>query len=102
MYETDEGKELTRVTNEDLVNLQLVDYWKSRNILPDTRCLVSEAIHIVTYFGEREYRRDMDWWMDLLITCIRHSELNFTDRWHTQTNVLIVLRSALAVSWQQI
>jgi hypothetical protein len=30
----------------------------------------------------------------------QHSELHFTDHWHTQTSVLSLLQSPLAVSWQ--
>jgi hypothetical protein len=37
-----------------------------------------------------------------LTTCIHHSELYFTDHWHTQTSVLSLLQSPLAVSWQRI
>jgi hypothetical protein len=57
---------------------------------------------IVTYLGVCDYRRSMDWRMDLLITCIRHSELHFTDHWHTQTSVLSLLQSPLAVSWERL
>jgi hypothetical protein len=57
-------------------------------------------VHIVTYLRVCDYRRGIDWWMDLLTTYIHHSELHFTDHWHTQTNVLSLLQSTLAVSWQ--
>jgi hypothetical protein len=40
--------------------------------------------------------------MDSLTTFIQHSELYFADYWHTQTSVLSVLWSPLAVSWQQL
>jgi hypothetical protein len=40
--------------------------------------------------------------MDLLTTCIHHSELHFTDHWHTQTTILNLLQSPLAVSWQRL
>jgi hypothetical protein len=39
--------------------------------------------------------------LDLLTTCIHHSELHFTDHWHTQTSVLRLLQSSIAVSWQR-
>jgi hypothetical protein len=38
--------------------------------------------------------------MDLLTTCIHHSELHFTDHWHTQTSVCSLLQSSLVVPWQ--
>jgi hypothetical protein len=44
----------------------------------------------------------MDWWIDLLTACIHHSELHFTDHWHTQTSVLSLLQSPLAISWQRL
>jgi hypothetical protein len=44
----------------------------------------------------------MDWWIDLLTTCIHHSKLHFTDRWHTQTSGHSLLQSPLAVFWQQL
>jgi hypothetical protein len=46
--------------------------------------------------------QDMIWIMDLLITCIHRSELHFTDNWHTQTCVLSLLESPLAVSCQRL
>jgi hypothetical protein len=52
--------------------------------------------------GVCDYRRGMDWWMDLLTTCVHHSELHFTVPWRINTNVLSMLQSPLAVSWQQI
>jgi hypothetical protein len=36
------------------------------------------------------YRRDMDWMLHLLASCIRHSELHFTDDWHTHRLVTSV------------
>jgi hypothetical protein len=48
--------------------------------------------------GVCDYRRGMD----LLTTCIHHSELHFTDHWHTQTSVLSLLQSPLAVSSQRL
>jgi hypothetical protein len=33
-----------------------------------------------------DYRGGMNWWMELLTTCIHHSELHFTDHWHTHTD----------------
>jgi hypothetical protein len=42
----------------------------------------------VTYLCVCDYRRGMDWILDLLTTCIHHSELHFTHHWHTQTSVL--------------
>jgi hypothetical protein len=39
--------------------------------------------YTVTYMG-CDYRRGMDWWIDLLTTCIHRSEILFTDHWHTQ------------------
>jgi hypothetical protein len=60
-------------------------------------------IYIVTYLGGGvTYRRGMYWWTDLLTTCIYNSELRFTDHWHTQTSVLSLLKSPLAVSWQRL
>jgi hypothetical protein len=41
----------------------------------------------------------IDWWMDLLTTCIHHSKLHYTVHWHTQISVLSLLQSPLAVSW---
>jgi hypothetical protein len=43
--------------------------------------------------GVRDYRRGMGWILDLLTTWVHHSELQFTDNWHTQTNVLSLLVS---------
>jgi hypothetical protein len=40
--------------------------------------------------------------MDLLTSCIHHLELHFTDHWHTETSVLSLLQSLLAVSWQRL
>jgi hypothetical protein len=34
--------------------------------------------YIVTYLGVCDYRRGMDWILDLLTTCTHHSELHFT------------------------
>jgi hypothetical protein len=48
-----------------------------------------------------DYRRDFDWWMDSLTTYTRHSELHFTDHWHTQTSVLSLLQHPLTISWQR-
>jgi hypothetical protein len=36
---------------------------------------------IVTSLGVCDYRRGMDWILDLFINCIHHSELHFTDHW---------------------
>jgi hypothetical protein len=44
----------------------------------------------------------MDWLLDILTTCIHHSELHFTVHWHTQTSVLSLLQSPIAISWQRI
>jgi hypothetical protein len=33
--------------------------------------------------GVCDYRRSMEWVLDLLTTCTHHSELHFTDHWHT-------------------
>jgi hypothetical protein len=52
--------------------------------------------------GVCEYRRGMNWWMDLLTICIHHSELHFTVHWHTQTSVLSLVQSPLAVSGQRL
>jgi hypothetical protein len=49
-----------------------------------------------------DYRRGMDWWMDLLTTCIHHSELHIIDYRHTQTSFLSLLQSPLAVSWKRL
>jgi hypothetical protein len=40
--------------------------------------------------------------LDLLTTCTHHWELPFTDHWHTEPNVLILLQFLLAVSWQRL
>jgi hypothetical protein len=53
-------------------------------------------------WGVFDYSRSMDWWMDLLTTCIYNSELRFTDHWHTQISVLSLLQSPLAVSRQRL
>jgi hypothetical protein len=58
--------------------------------------------YTVTYFGVCDCRRGMDWISHLLTTCIHHSELHFTDNWHTQTRVLSLLQSPLAVFWQRL
>jgi hypothetical protein len=39
--------------------------------------------------------------LDLLSTRIHHSELHFTQYWHTQTSILTLLQSSLAESWQR-
>jgi hypothetical protein len=49
-----------------------------------------------------DYRRGLDWWLDLLTTWIHHSELHFTDHWHTQTSILSLLQSPIAVFWQRL
>jgi hypothetical protein len=43
----------------------------------------------------------MDCMLDLVTTCIHHTELHFVFYWHTQTSVLGLLQSPLAVSWQR-
>jgi hypothetical protein len=58
--------------------------------------------HQITRIYGRGYRRGMDWILDLLTTCTHHSELHFTDQWHTQTSVLSLLQSPLSVSWQRL
>jgi hypothetical protein len=42
--------------------------------------------------------------LDLLTTCVHHSEVHFTDHWHTHTHRLVssVYQSPLAVSWQRL
>jgi hypothetical protein len=40
----------------------------------------------------RDYRRGMDWILDLLTTSVDCSELHFTDHWQTQTSVLSLLK----------
>jgi hypothetical protein len=40
--------------------------------------------------------------LNLLTILIHHLELHCTDHWHTQTSVLSVLQSPLAVSWQRL
>jgi hypothetical protein len=52
--------------------------------------------------GVYDYKRGMDRWIHLLTTCAHHSELHFTDHWHTQTSVLSLLQSPLAVSLQRL
>jgi hypothetical protein len=61
---------------------------------------LSSCIYILSHCSD--YRRGMDWLLDLLTTCIHHSELHFTDDWHSQTSVLSVLQSPLAVPWQRL
>jgi hypothetical protein len=56
----------------------------------------------VKFWGVCDYRRGMDWILDLLITCVHHSELHFIVHWHTETSDLSLSQSPLAVSWQQI
>jgi hypothetical protein len=46
------------------------------------------------------YRRGMDWIMDLLTISVYHSELYFTDNWLAQASVLSLLQSKLANSRQ--
>jgi hypothetical protein len=53
-------------------------------------------------WGCMTYRQGIDWILDLLTTCIHHSELHFTVHWHTQTGVLSLLQSLLAISWQRL
>jgi hypothetical protein len=52
--------------------------------------------------GVCDYRRGMDWILDLLTTCIHNLKLHFTDHWHTQTSVLKLLQSPPALSCQQL
>jgi hypothetical protein len=78
-------------------------YWK----WPKLHIIWPGSIHqwISLYchiFGVCDYRWGMDWISDLLTTCMHHSRLHFTDHWHTQTSVLSLLQSPLAISWQQI
>jgi hypothetical protein len=40
-------------------------------------------------------------WIEYWIYCIHHSELHFICHWHTQSSVLSLLQSPLAVSWQR-
>jgi hypothetical protein len=40
--------------------------------------------------------------LDLLATRRHHSQLPFTDNWHTQTSVLSLLQSPLTISWQRL
>jgi hypothetical protein len=65
------------------------------------RC-IQHAEDIVTYFGVFDSRQVMDWILHLLTICIHPSELHFTDHWHTQTSVLSLLQSPIAVPWQQL
>jgi hypothetical protein len=44
----------------------------------------------------------LDWILDLLTTLTHDSQLHFTDHTDTQTSVLSVLQSPLAVPWQRI
>jgi hypothetical protein len=52
--------------------------------------------------GVCDYRRGTGWILDLLTTCIHHSELLFTVHWHTHTSVLSLLHSPLSVSWRRL
>jgi hypothetical protein len=45
-------------------------------------------IHTATYLGAYDYKRGMDWWIDLLTTYIHHSELHFKVQSYTNTSVL--------------
>jgi hypothetical protein len=51
--------------------------------------------------GLSDYRRGMYGTLDLLTTCIHHSEVQLiTDHWHAQISLLSLLQFPLAVSWQ--
>jgi hypothetical protein len=71
-----------------------------------TRYIIRVYIYIYIHISCHVFmlcdsRRGMDSRMDLLTTCIHHSELHFTDDRHTQTIVLSLLQFPLAVSWQR-
>jgi hypothetical protein len=36
------------------------------------------SLYTVTYLGACDYRQSSDWLLDLLATCVHHSELHFT------------------------
>jgi hypothetical protein len=75
-------------------------FW-NRVVFHPSGAKLQNLLHIVTFFWLCDYRRGMDELMNLLTTCIHHSELHFIDR-YTQTNVLSLLQSPLAVSWQRL
>jgi hypothetical protein len=55
--------------------------------------------HVIDmYLGFVTTYRVLTGWIDLLTTCIHQSELHFTDHWHTQTSVLSLVQSQLAVT----
>jgi hypothetical protein len=62
---------------------------------------LSNQFNIVTILG-CDYRRGVDWILDLLTTFIHLSELHFTDHWHTRTSVLRLLQFPLVVFWQRL
>jgi hypothetical protein len=73
-------------------------YLEGLRILSRFRVCVSVCVCVCVW----DYRRSVNWWMDLLTTCIHQSELHFTDHWHTHTRVLSLLQSPLAVFWQRL
>jgi hypothetical protein len=62
-----------------------VPIYKITEVFRITLCLDIDT-HIVKIYG-CDYRRGMDCILDLLTTCIHHSELNFTDHWHRSITV---------------
>jgi hypothetical protein len=55
-------------------------------------------IHIYGHVRERDYGRDLDWWLDLLTTYTHDSWLRFTVYCYTHTSVLSLLHSPLVVA----
>jgi hypothetical protein len=72
----------------------------STSFLNDYCQISNKTDDILTYCHvyECDCRRGLDWWFDLLTTYTHDSSLHFTDHCHTQTSVLILLQSPLAVS----
>jgi hypothetical protein len=61
---------------------------------------LSSCTYILSYCSD--YRQGTDWLLNLLTTCIHHLELHFTDDWYSQTSVLSLLQSPLAIPWQRL
>jgi hypothetical protein len=57
---------------------------------------------ILSHIWGCDYRWGMDWILDLLTTCMHHSELHFTDHCHTQATVHSLSQSPLAIFWQRL
>jgi hypothetical protein len=97
---------LTDVSEERIASIFRVEWSASGEQVWAVTALKASNLTIISRILGCNYRRGMDWILDILTTCIHHSELNFTDHWHThthtQTSVLGLLHSPLAVSWQRL